>query len=213
MSSRITLMALRARAIPSTAAAAAARTTLRTTTTTAARRLYSSGGAATANEGDLPAPPPLLQKLKGDLKTAMRAKDANRLSVLRGVLSANLNASKTAAPIRTDAQLVALMRRIAKGAEDAAAEARAAGRPDLADKEAAQVAILAEYVRASGVATPGEAELRAAVDSAVAEVRAAGAEGRSLIGDVMKKLGAALEGKDVDKKSLAELVKKVTSSS
>ncbi|TQV91596.1 GatB/YqeY family protein [Cordyceps javanica] len=210
MLSRITLMALRARAIPSTTTAAA-RTTLRTTTTTAARRLYSSG--AGANEGDLPAPPPLLQKLKGDLKTAMRAKDANRLSVLRGVLSANLNASKTASPIRTDAQLVALMRRIAKGAEDAAAEARAAGRPDLADKEAAQVAILAEYVRASGVATPGEAELRAAVDSAVAEVRAAGAEGRSLIGDVMKKLGAALEGKDVDKKSLAELVKKVTSSS
>ncbi|KAM0666106.1 hypothetical protein ACQRIU_003961 [Beauveria bassiana] len=169
-------------------------------------RLYSSAA------DDLPTPPPLLQKLKGDLKTAMRAKDANRLSVLRAIMAANLNASKTASPIKTDVQLVALMRKIAKGAEDAAAEARAAGRQDLVDKEAAQVAILAEYMQGSGVATLGEAELRALVDKVVGEVRAAGAEGRTLMGNVMKGLNTALEGKDVDRKSLAELVKKVTAS-
>lgn len=191
MSSRIASMALRARATPTTLRAAPR----------FHNRLYSDA-----------APPPLLQKLKGDLKTAMRAKDANRLSVLRTIMSANLNASKTASPIRTDVQLVALMRKIAKGAEDAAAEAQAAGRQDLVDKEAAQMAILAEYVQGSGVATLGEAELRAAVDKAVQEVQAAGAEGKSIMGDVMKKLNAALAGRDVDRKSLADLVKQATSS-
>ncbi len=197
MSSRIVSMALRARAAPTTL-----RTASRFHQPFLVTRPYSSDAAT----------PPLLQKLKGDLKAAMRAKDANRLSVLRTIMSANLNASKTASPIRTDVQLVALMRKIAKGAEDAAAEARAAGRQDLVDKEAAQMAILDEYMQGSGVATLGEAELRAAVESAVQEVKAAGAEGKSIMGDVMKKLNAALEGKDVDKKSLAEMVKKVTSS-
>ncbi|OAA52910.1 Aspartyl/glutamyl-tRNA amidotransferase subunit B-related protein [Cordyceps fumosorosea ARSEF 2679] len=197
MSSRLTSMALRARLAPTTVRAGP-RLLPRAT------RPYSS----TAD--DLPTPPPLLQKLKGDLKTAMRAKDANRLSVLRAVMAGNLNASKTASPIRTDVQLVALMRRLAKGAEEAAAEARAAGRADLADKEDAQGAILAEYVQGSGVAAPDEAELRAAVEAAVAEV--GGEAGKTAMGEVMKKLGVALEGKDVDKKALAEMVKKAMSS-
>lgn len=199
MSSRVVPMALRARAAPM-----ALRSASRFRQPVFLARSYSSDAAATT--------PPLLQKLKGDLKAAMRAKDANRLSVLRAVMSANLNASKTASPIRTDVQLVALMRKIAKGAEDAAAEARAAGRQDLVDKEAAQMAILDEYMQGSGVATLGEAELHAAVESAVQDVKAAGAEGKSIMGDAMKKLNAALEGKDVDKKALADMVKKAASS-
>lgn len=203
MSLRIASMALRARATPTMLRSTAFRTQQ---PTSLLNRLYSSSAA------DDFTPPPLLQKLKGDLKTAMRAKDANRLSVLRNIMAANLNASKTAAPIKTDVQLVALMRKIAKGAEDAAAEAKAAGRQDLMDKEAAQIAILDEYMQGSGVATLGEAELRAAVDAAVQEVKAAGAQGKSIMGDAMKKLNEALAGKDVDKKSLSEMVKKATSS-
>lgn len=199
MSSRIVPTALRARAAPT-----ALRRASRFQQPVLLARSNSSDAAATT--------PPLLQKLKGDLKAAMRAKDANRLSVLRAVMSANLNASKTASPIRTDVQLVALMRKIAKGAEDASAEARAAGRQDLVDKEAAQMAILDEYMQGSGVATLGEAELRAAVESAVQEVKAAGAEGKSVMGGVMKRLNTALEGKDVDKKALADMVKKAASS-
>lgn len=182
-------MALRARATP--------------LTTRAAMRFYSSA--------DEIVPPPLLQKLKGDLKTAMRAKDTHRLSVLRTIMSANLNASKTSTPIKTDVQLVALMRKISKAAEDAASEATAAGREDLAEKENAQIAIISEYVKDSGVATLGEAELRSLVEGVVAEIKAAGAEGKSMMGEVMKKLNAAVEGKDVDKKSLADMVKSIVS--
>ncbi|ATY67075.1 Aspartyl glutamyl-tRNA amidotransferase subunit [Cordyceps militaris] len=200
MSSRIATMALRARLSPGTLRAAP-------------RFLVQPTSRLSSSAADTPPPaPPLLQKLKGDLKTAMRAKDTDRLSVLRGILAAHLNASKTATPIKTDAQLVALLRKMAAGNAEAAAEARAAGRADLADKEAAQGAVLHEYVQGSGVATLGAAELGALVESTVAEVRTAGAEGKSLFGDVMKKLSAKLEGKDVDRKTLADLVKKLVSS-
>ena len=152
-------------------------------------------------------PPPLLGKLKADLKTAMRAKDAPRLSVLRAIMSANLNASKTSSPIRTDVQLVALIRKIQKGAIDAAAEAKAAGREDIVQKEEEQIKVLEEYVANSGVQTLGEAELKAMVQEAVDASKAAGVQAKAIIGDVMKRLSGALQGKDVDKKELSKMVK------
>ncbi|KHO02134.1 Aspartyl/glutamyl-tRNA amidotransferase subunit B-related protein [Metarhizium album ARSEF 1941] len=154
-------------------------------------------------------PPPFLQRLKGDLKTAMRARDAPRLSVLRSIISANLNASKTANPVRTDVQLVALMRRIQKNALDAAADAKAAGRQDIVEKENVQIRILDEYLAGSGIQTLGEVELKALIQEAVDASKGAGTATRSLIGDVMKRLSSALEGKDVDKKAVADMVKEL----
>lgn len=170
-------------------------------------RRASSSVATTTDD----APPPLFQKLKTDIKTAMRAKDAQRLAVLRAITSATLNASKTASPIRTDAQLVALIRRAQKASRDAVAEFRTAARDDLAAKEEEQIAIMDEYVAASGVQTLGEAELRALVGDAVAQARDAGVAAKGLVGDVMKRLGASLQGKDVNRKELAQLVKDMTS--
>ncbi|KAL7816619.1 hypothetical protein V8C26DRAFT_428867 [Trichoderma gracile] len=161
-------------------------------------------------DADAP-PPPLLQKLKGELKAAMRAKDAPRLSVLRSIMSANLNASKTASPIRTDVQLVALIRKLQKSAQDAVADAQTAGRDDLVQKENQQIAILDEYIAASGVQTIGEAEIRVLINEAIEAAKGAGAAGKSLMGDVMKRVNSALEGKDVDRKSVAALVKELTS--
>jgi uncharacterized protein len=153
------------------------------------------------------APPPLLQKLKGDLKVAMRAKDAARLSVLRGIMSATLNASKTSTPIRTDVQLVALLRKTQRSSLDAAEEFKAAGRGDLAVKETEQAQILQEYVAGSGIQTIGEAELRNLIQEAVTQAKDAGVATKAMIGDVMKRLAPSIEGKDVDKKQLAQLVK------
>ncbi len=96
-------------------------------------------------------PPPLLAKLKGDLKAAMKARDAARLTVLRSILASTLNASKTAKPIQTDAQLVALLRKTASSSQEALDEFRSAGRDDLADKESAQIKVLEEYVSGSGL--------------------------------------------------------------
>lgn len=158
------------------------------------------------------APAPMLQKLKGDLKTAMRAKDAPRLSVLRAIMSANLNASKTASPVRTDVQLVALIRKLQKNAQDSVADAQKAGREDLAEKELEQIRIYDEYVAASGVQTLGEAELRVLVQEAVDALKAAGTATKSLMGEVMKRLSGPLEGKDVDKKELSKMIQEIIKS-
>ncbi|KAK1961049.1 GatB/YqeY domain-containing protein [Colletotrichum sublineola] len=161
-------------------------------------RLYSSDAA--------PAQPQLLATLKTDLKTAMRARDAPRLSVLRSVLSATNNAAKTDAPIATDAQLVALLRKTQRATQEAAAQFRAAGRDDLADKEDLQAKVMAEYIATSGVVTVTEADVRVLVQKSIEDAAAAGKSG---LGEVMKLINAAIQGKDleVDRKRVADLVK------
>ncbi|KAI1095971.1 GatB/YqeY domain-containing protein [Rostrohypoxylon terebratum] len=156
---------------------------------------------------DEPPPPPLLQKVKGDLKSAMRAKDAARLTAIRSILSTVLNASKTPIPIRTDAQLVSLLRKTIRASADASAEFTAAGRTDLADKEAAQIAVWEEYISQSGVTTWTATALSEAVSRAVQDASGETAT----FGAVMKTLlapGGPFDGADVDKAQIAELVKK-----
>ncbi|KFY47813.1 hypothetical protein V496_10429, partial [Pseudogymnoascus sp. VKM F-4515 (FW-2607)] len=114
-------------------------------------RLYSSTtGTGTA--------PPMLLKIRKDLKTAMQDKDKNKLNVLRALLSQSLNASKTNSPIVTDMQMLALVRKNAAASKQAAAEFVEAGRQDLADKEAEQMRVMEEYI--GEVKTVGEEEIR-----------------------------------------------------
>ncbi|KAI1658420.1 GatB/YqeY domain-containing protein [Daldinia decipiens] len=188
------------------------------TTPTTSEFLSRRCGARFYSSEEAPPPPPLLQKIKGDLKAAMRAKDAPRLNAIRSVLSAVLNASKTASPITTDAQLVALLRKSQRASDDAAAEFQAAGRQDLVDKERTQVAILGEYVAASGFRETSEAELRAIVAGVLTAMTSEAAASVPPIGDtppfgdVMKTLLAPdgpLDGKDVDKAQLVKIVKEL----
>lgn len=154
-------------------------------------------------------PPPLLAKLKNDLKTAMRAKDANRLAVLRAVFAATLNASKTDKPYRTDAQLVSLLQKTADKSQEAAQEARTAGREDLAEKEEAQQRILEEYVAGSGVREVGEAEIRQLIDSAKAALLAEGVPAKTLAGQVTKRVlaaGGPLDGAQVNKNDVVKII-------
>lgn len=157
-----------------------------------------------------PPPPPLLAKLKGDLKTAMKAKDTARLSVLRAILAATLNASKTSSPIKTDAQLVALLRRTVRSSEEAVVDFRTAGRQDLIDTEEAQIRVLEEYITGSGISILGAAELRQVAGPVVEAVAKQGVEEKSLQGLVMKTLLAAdgpLPGKQFEKAKLVQVVK------
>lgn len=157
-------------------------------------------------------PPPLLSKLKDDLKAAMRAKDANRLAVLRSVLAATLNASKTDKPIQTNAQLVSLLQKSARKAQEAAAEARGAGREDLAEKEEAQMRILEEYAAGSGVREMGEAELIQLIESTKANLAAEGVNEKALMGQIVKKLlapGGPLDGALVENKVVVKLITEV----
>ncbi|KAK4450669.1 Yqey-like protein-domain-containing protein [Podospora aff. communis PSN243] len=155
-------------------------------------------------------PPPLLAKLKGDLKTAMRAKDQARLSVLRSVLAATLNASKTSTPIVTDVQLVALIKKTARASQDAVEEFRTAGRQDLVDAEEEQIRVLEEYAAGSGVQSLAEAELRAVVQPVITGLLGEGVSAKAAIGTAMKRLlsqGGPLEGKSFDKAVLMGVIK------
>jgi len=160
-------------------------------------------------------PPPLLAKLKGDLKAAMRSKDAPRLAVLRSVISSTLNSSKTGSPVKTDAQLVALLRKQSRSSQEAAKEFRDAGREDLADKEQAQIQVLEEYAAGSGIESVGEEELRDMVKTTLSELAAEGIAAKQQMGEAMKRLlasGGPLDGKYVEKSDVIAIVKEMSAS-
>ncbi|TVY12497.1 Altered inheritance of mitochondria protein 41, partial [Lachnellula arida] len=103
-------------------------------------------------------PAPMLLKIRKDLKSAMQNKDANRLLVLRALLSQTLNASKTSSPINTDMQMLSLLRKSSAQSRAASEEFKRNGREDLARKEEDQIRVLEEY--AGGVSVVGEEEVR-----------------------------------------------------
>ncbi|ODH20880.1 hypothetical protein ACO22_05776 [Paracoccidioides brasiliensis] len=144
-----------------------------------------------------PVTPPLLLKIKSDLKDAMRAKDTSRLNVLRALISETTNASKTSSPIKTDLQLLILMRKRAAALKDAKSEYNQAGRADLSDNADKEIQVLDGY--ASQVETTSAEEIQSAVSKAIAELQSTGE--KVVVGSVIKALvgrGGLLEGKPVE---------------
>jgi uncharacterized protein YqeY len=84
--------------------------------------------------------------LKEQMKDAMRAKDAVRLSVIRGIMSAATNelvaTGRTPADLLTEDELTAVIRRAAKQRKDSIEQFEKGGRPELAEAEKAELAIL-----------------------------------------------------------------------
>jgi len=150
---------------------------------------------------------PFLGTLKGELKNAMRAKDAPRLAVLRAIISADLTASKTKQPFRTDVQLVKAITRMRRVAEESAAEAKQAGREDLVEKSLEEARLLAEYEQMSGVKSVSEEEMRPIVAREVELAIKGEDKKKTLVADVMKNVRNALEGKNYDNKVLVDIVK------
>ncbi|KAJ5052163.1 uncharacterized protein L3040_001922 [Drepanopeziza brunnea f. sp. 'multigermtubi'] len=151
----------------------------------------------------------MLLKIRKDMKTALQAKDTPRLTVLRALLAQTLNASKTARPIASDAQVLALLRKSAAAARAASAEFRQNARPDLADKEDRQAAIMEEYTDA--VPAVGEDEVRAAVQAVLDALRAEAGGKELKMGEVLKKVFApeVLGEKPVEKGDVARIVKEL----
>lgn len=163
---------------------------------------------------DSPVPaPPLLLKLRSDLKTAMKQKDTNRLNVLRGLLAEVTTSAKTGTPVKSDIQILSMLRKRAASAKSASDEFKAAGRNDLVEQEEGQVKVLEEY--AGGVETMSQDEIRDAVMKTVDEAKAQQGS-KANMGAVLKKLlgpGGSLDGKPVEKKEVAGIVKEVLSMS
>ena len=141
----------------------------------------------------------LKEQLDTDLKSAMRDKDALRLSVVRMLKSAIKYREIELMKPLDDAAIEGVIATEIKRRRDSVEQYKAGNRQDLADKEAAEIAFLQAYLPQQLT----EAELRAKVDEAVKKV---GAQGPKDMGAVMKALLPEVQGR-AEGKLVSELVK------
>ena len=139
-------------------------------------------------------------KIVSDLTAAMKAKDADRLSTLRMVKANLMNRQIEKGSELTDEEVTKALQSLVKQRRDSIEQYNNAGRSELADKEAAEITVLEEYLPQAASAD----EIDAAVTAAVAET---GASSMKEMGAVMKAVAAKLVGKSVDGKTVSEAVK------
>ena len=140
----------------------------------------------------------LQKRIDEDLKDAMRAKDAARLSVLRLLKAALKNAAieKVGAEGElNDADAVMVIRKQVKQRQDSIESFEKGGRADLAEKEKDEIAVLNNYLPQAMSAE----ELQKIVAETIAEV---GATSRAQMGAVMKALQSKVAGR-ADGKTLS----------
>ena len=129
----------------------------------------------------------LKQQITEDMKAAMRAKDAARLSAIRLLLAAIKQREVDERIELADADIVAIIEKMNKQRRDSISQYEAAQRHDLADAEKFEMSVLAEYMPRQ----LDEAELAGAVDEAIASV---GAQGPQDMGKVMGYIKPKLAG-------------------
>jgi uncharacterized protein YqeY len=139
-------------------------------------------------------------KLTTDIGTAMKAKDATRLTALRMLKAALMNKSIEKGRALEAAEELQVVSTLVKQRRDSIEQFTAGGRADLADKERAEIGVLETYLPAA----VSVEELERVVAAAVAET---GASGPKDMGKVMKAVMSALSGKTVDGKKVNELVR------
>jgi hypothetical protein len=145
----------------------------------------------------------LVERITQDLTAAMKARDAALTSTLRMAKAAIMNKQIDKHGALDDAEAVRLLQGQVKQREDAAEQYAKGGRPELALKERAEIAVLKAYLPAEA----SEEEVAAAVETAVVET---GASSSKDMGRVMKAALAALaaSGNTADGKRVSEAVRK-----
>ncbi|MBC7898767.1 MAG: GatB/YqeY domain-containing protein [Saprospiraceae bacterium] len=142
----------------------------------------------------------LNEKIIADITDAMRAKDADRLSTLRMVKANLMNRKIDKGSELTDEEVGKALQSLVKQRRDSIEQYEKAGRSDLAEKEAAEIAYIEIYLPQSATAE----EIVEAVAEAMADT---GASSIKEMGSVMKAALAKLAGKTVDGKMVSEAVK------
>ena len=141
----------------------------------------------------------LPERIDADLKDAMRAREAGKLSVLRGLKSAlKYAAIEKADAALDDAAAVQVIRKQVKQRQDSIESFEKGGRPELAAKEKEELEILNAYLP-KGLSVE---ELSALVRETIAEV---GATSKAQMGAVMKALQAKVAGRADGKTLSAEV--------
>ncbi len=130
----------------------------------------------------------LKERIGEDMKAAMRAREADRLSAIRMLLAAIKQKEIDERVTVDDAQVVSIVDRLIRQRRDSIEQFEKAGRTDLADREKAEIEVLSAYLPQQ--ASP--AEVAAEIDAAIA---AAGATGPQQMGKVMAVLKQRLAGR------------------
>lgn len=145
----------------------------------------------------------LFDKVSKDIVAAMKAKDKVRLEALRNIKKYFLEA-KTAPGANdtlTDDAALKILAKLAKQGRDTAALYTEQGRPDLAEEESAQAAVIEEYLPRQLTPEELEAEVRTVISET-------GAQGPKDMGKVMGVATKRLAGR-ADGKAVSALVKQL----
>jgi uncharacterized protein YqeY len=130
----------------------------------------------------------LKEQITEDMKSAMRAKEAERLGTIRLLLAAIKQREVDERITVDDAGIIAIIEKLIKQRKDSIDQFQKAGRTDLVDQESKELAILQAYMPAQLSA----AEVQSAIQKVIADL---GASGPQDMGKVIGALKAQLAGK------------------
>ena len=129
----------------------------------------------------------LKDRISEDMKTAMRAKDAPRLLTIRGLMAAMKQREVDERITLDDAGIVTILDKLVKQRKDSIDQFTKGNRPDLVEKESAELAVLESYLPQR----MGQEQIAAEVAKIVAEL---GASGPGDMGKVMAAAKTRLAG-------------------
>ena len=135
----------------------------------------------------------LKEQITEDMKTAMRAKDAERLGTIRLLLSAIKQKEVDERVVVDDAAVIAIVDKLIKQRKDSITAFTQANRMDLADKETAELPVLEAYLPKRLNADEVLAEVKVIVAALAAELGRAAGPGD--MGKVMGLVKTQLGGK------------------
>ncbi|MCG7498228.1 GatB/YqeY domain-containing protein [Vibrio sp. Of7-15] len=141
----------------------------------------------------------LIEQLKEEQKSAMKAKDKVRLGTIRLALSEIKQREVDGQVTLTDDEILAVLTKMLKQRRDSVAQFEAAGRTDLADAEKAEMDVLGEFMPQP----LSDEEIANLLDKAIAE---SGAAGMQDMGKVMGVLKPLIQGR-ADMGKVSQLVK------
>ena len=143
---------------------------------------------------------PLMDRVQKDMVAAMKAREELRLSALRMMKAALMKHQVDSMKPLDDAAEMQVLKSLVKQRTESAEMFRKGGRPEQADKEEAERALIESYLPAAA----SDAEIDAAIQEAIAET---GITSLKQMGVVMKAVQGRLKGKMVDGKMLSEKVR------
>jgi uncharacterized protein len=142
----------------------------------------------------------LRDKINEDLMSAMKSKEAERLSVLRMMKAAVRNKEIDSRLELEDAQVFQVLVSLIKQRKDSIEQFTQGGRLELANKEAAEIKVIEQYLPAAVT----DEEIGTMVEAIIAET---GASSIKDMGKVMKACMVRFSGRPVDGAKVSELVK------